>query len=141
MTYRSKLEGDVAVALSQQGHPVNYEQTVLAYVTHQIYVPDFHLESEHGLIYIEVKGRYTSADRSKTLRVISSNPEIRLFVALQQPNQRLSKTSKRTYAKWCNDHGIPWCPTPIPPDYLQQWLNGLRPTYRARPAAVQMQLL
>ena len=44
----------------------------------------------------------------------------------------LSKQSKTTYAKWCQKHGIAWCPVPIPKDFMQQWLNGSRASFRAQ---------
>lgn len=140
MAYRSRLEGDVAVALSRMGHPVNYEEDRFTYITEHVYIPDFHIDAEIGRIYIEVKGQYTSEDRAKTLNVIRSYPDIRLFVALQRPYAKISKKSKTTYAKWCNDYGVPWCPVPIPEDYLNEWLNGSRPTYRARPQSVVVQM-
>ena len=37
----------------------------------------------------------------KFLSVIRNNPELRIFVALQRPNQRLNKQSKTTLAQWC----------------------------------------
>ena len=128
---RSALEEQVELALTGQGLSPSYESEKFAYVLHRKYRPDFKIESDHGPIHIEVKGWWPSNERSKLLAVFINNPTIRLFVALQRPQQKISKQSKTTYAMWCDKHFIPWSPIPISPEYMQKWLNGERPTFRA----------
>ena len=128
---RSALEEQVELALTGQGLSPSYESEKFAYVLHRKYRPDFKIESDHGPIHIEVKGWWPSKERSKLLAVFINNPTIRLFVALQRPQQKISKQSKTTYAMWCDKHFIPWCPIPIQPEYMNKWLNGERPTFRA----------
>ena len=125
--HRSGLEDKVQDALLAQGFSPAYEDQSFSYVLHRKYKPDFRIDDVH----IEVKGWWPPAERTKFLAVVINNPELRIFVALQRPHQTLSKTSKTSYAKWCNKHGIAWCPIPIPKDFLDQWLDGLRVTFHA----------
>lgn len=125
--HRSQLETEVEQSLERQGLSPQYEVEKFPYVLHRKYTPDFKV----GSVYVEVKGWWPSAERTKFLAVIVNNPGLPIFVALQRPHQTLSKQSKTTYAEWCDKHGIAWCPIPIPPDFMQQWMEGARPTYRA----------
>jgi hypothetical protein len=137
--HRSQLEQQVEEALVSQGLAPQYETEKFSYVLHKKYTPDFKV----GEVYVEVKGWWPSAERTKFLAVIMNNPGLPIFVALQRPHLTLSKQSKTTYAQWCTKHGIAWCPIPIPPDFMQQWLNGARPTFHvpARNAKAQTQQL
>ena len=138
--HRSKLEAEVEAALAAQGFQPEYEKEKIPYILHRKYTPDFKV----GDVYIEVKGWWPAAERTKFLSVILSNPGLNIFVALQRPFTAISKGSKTSYAKWCDKHGIAWCPTPIPPAFIDQWLRGKRVTCRVqtpKDAAVQMQLM
>ena len=139
--YRSKLEEDIGADLIKLGYETSYEKDKFRYVLPpRSYTPDFRV----GDFFIEVKGWFPSKDRTKLLAVMKSNPELPLFIALQSPHQRLSKKSKTTVAMWCQKHGIPWCPTPIPADFLEQWATGKRPTFHVqtkRDVEAQMELL
>ena len=126
--HRSKLEDQVEEALINQGLSPVYEPDKFEYVLHRKYKPDFRL----GDVYIEVKGWWPSAERTKFLAVVTHNPDLKIFVAMSRPFQKISKTSKTSLAKWCDKHGICWCPIPIPPWYLQQWFQGKRPTFRVQ---------
>jgi predicted nuclease of restriction endonuclease-like RecB superfamily len=139
--YRSRVEGDVAVALASRGLHAEYEAERFSYVVKLHYTPDFKIHGPAGHFYLEVKGRYTSRDRTKTLEFIRSYPDERLLVALQNPYGKLNKKSSTTYVDWCDKYRVPWCPIPIPPDFLEQWLNGSRLTYPVRRANRQMRLL
>ena len=90
--HRSKLEDQVEQALLKQGLTPKYEPDKFDYTLHRRYCPDFKI----GDVYIEVKGWWPSAERTKFLSVIRNNPDLRIFVALQRPSQRLSKQSKTT---------------------------------------------
>lgn len=85
-----------------------YEKDKIAYTvpeTSRTYHPDWFIGDRR---YIETKGRFTSYDRSKTLWVRKSNPEITVYLLFQDSKKTLSKKSKTTYGDWCNKHGIPW---------------------------------
>lgn len=138
--YRSQLEQQIALDLLKAGCNASYEKDRFKYTITKAYTPDFRV----GDFFIEVKGWWPSSERSKFLAVVICNPDLPIFVALQRPQQTLSKQSKTTYAQWCDKHGIRWCPTPIPLDFLRQWEIGERPTYRVqtkKDAAVQTELL
>ncbi len=139
--YRSKLEEDIGADLIKLGFETSYEKDKFEYVLPpRRYTPDFRV----GDFFIEVKGWFPSKERTKLLAVMRSNPGLPLFVALQSPHQRLNNKSKTTVAMWCTKHGIPWCPTPIPADFLKQWATGHRPTFRVltkKDAAAQTELL
>ena len=133
--HRSQLETEVEQGLINQGLTPLYETERFGYTLHRKYTPDFKV----GNVYVEVKGWWPPAERSKFLAVITGNPGLRIFVALQRPHMTLSKKSKTTYAMWCAKHGIAWCPTPIPPEFMTQWLAGARPTFHVPDRNVKAQ--
>lgn len=108
--YKSGLEHKVADALKEVNYPVNYETQVLQYIvpeTKRKYTPDFILTKKDGtLMYIETKGRWTSADRLKMKHVLKSNPDIDIRIVFQNGNQKISKGSKTTYEMYANKLGI-----------------------------------
>ena len=57
-------------------------------------------------MYIETKGRWTTADRTKMKHVLQSNPGIDIRMVFQNPNQKLSKTSPTTYETFARKLGI-----------------------------------
>lgn len=104
-TLRSGFEVKTAKFLEENNIRYEYEEDILSYVvpesTHK-YKPDFKLPNG---IYVECKGRFTPADRKKMSLVIEQNPDldIRLLFML---NNKLSRSSKTTYADWCAKRGI-----------------------------------
>lgn len=134
--HRSRLEDQVENALREQGFQPEYESEKFAYVLHRKYTPDFRV----GDVRIEVKGWWPPAERAKFLAVVMANPTLKIFVALQRPGLTLNKNSKTTYAQWCQKHGIAWCPIPIPPDFLEQWLTGSRLTFHAQGTTATAQM-
>lgn len=137
--HRSQLETEVEQGLINQGLTPLYETEKFPYVLHRKYTPDFKVETRWGSIFVEVKGWWPPAERTKFLAVITANPGLPIFVALQRPHMTLTKQSKTTYAMWCNKHGIAWCPTPIPPEFMNEWLAGARPTFHAPARNVKAQ--
>lgn len=123
--HRSGLEDKVEDALREQGFNPEYEKESFPYVLHRKYRPDFKI----GDVHIEVKGWWPSDQRQKFLSVVINNPDLKIFVAIQRPHQTLNKKSKTTYAQWATRYGIAWCPIPIPKEFLEQWLQGERPTF------------
>ena len=123
--HRSGLEDQVEDALRKQGFNPEYEKESFPYILHRKYKPDFKI----GDVHVEVKGWWQSSDRQKFLSVVINNPDLKIFVALQRPHQTLNKKSKTSYAQWATKNGIAWCPIPIPKEFLDQWLQGERPTF------------
>ena len=107
MGFRSKTEEDVAALLSNLNINYEYESRKVPYVIFHNYHPDFLLPNG---VYLEVKGYFDSADRRKILAVKTYNPGIDIRMVFQSPHNKITKRSKTTYAKWCEKHGIPWCP-------------------------------
>ena len=127
--HRSQLETKVEDALQSQGLSFRYEKESFVYYRKGRYTPDFTVDGEHPF-HIEVKGYWFPADRSRILAVVTNNPDMRLLVALQAPNNKITKASKTTYAMWCQRHGICWSTIPIPQEVLDQWVKGSRVTMR-----------
>ena len=114
--FRSKLEERVATLLEQLGISYEYETEKLSYTIEHNYTPDFVLPNH---IYLETKGYWDAADRRKVLAVKRDNPLIDLRMVFQSPYNKISKSSKTTYAKWCEKHDIPWTAYhEIPLDWL-----------------------
>ena len=105
MAFRSGLEEKVADLLVDLGVCYEYESTKVPYVIEHRYCPDFILPNG---IWLEVKGYFSSADRTKIKEVIKQNPDIDLRMVFQAPFNKLNKKSKTTYAMWCDRHGVKW---------------------------------
>ena len=127
--FRSNVEREISKSLTTQGLDVSYETANLDYFQKRRYTPDFVVKGHKFTFYIEVKGYWASEDRSKFLAVVTSNPHINIFVALQKPLQKINKNSKTRYCDWAAKYGIAWCPIPIPEDFLQSWVNGHKLTF------------
>jgi hypothetical protein len=120
--YRSKSEERVADHLNHLGVPYLYEprNRKVSYKVERTatYLPDFVL-TDSGII-LEVKGYFTSADRAKYLRVKASNPDLDMRFVFDRASNKLSKTSKTTYADWAEKHGFQWCEKVIPPHWYRK---------------------
>ena len=117
-TFRSGFEKRVASSLKKEGVPYTYEDDVIRFVQPEKkrrYTPDFFLSN--GVI-LEVKGRFTVADRNKHQWIKEQFPDLDLRFVFQQPFSKLYKGSKSTYASWADKQGIPWCKGP---DIPQSW--------------------
>ena len=108
--YKSGLELTVSEQITEADYPLCYETETLHYTvpeTKHKYTPDFIFTKRNGeLMYIETKGRWTTIDRKKMKHVLQSNPGIDIRIIFQNPNQRISKTSKTTYEAYANKLGI-----------------------------------
>lgn len=116
--WRSGLEEDVANDLKKKGVKYEYETKKIKWLDHKTrtYTPDFILPN--GII-IETKGRFVVADRRKHLEVKAQYPDLDIRFVFSNPNAKLSKASKTTYAQWCKRHGFLWANKRIP----QEWLD------------------
>jgi hypothetical protein len=108
--YKSGLEHKVADALKEINYPVNYETETLHYTvpsTKHKYTPDFvFTRKDGGTMYVETKGRWTTADRKKMKYVLQCNPDIDIRIVFQNPNQKISKGSKTSYEAYALKMGI-----------------------------------
>jgi hypothetical protein len=57
-------------------------------------------------MYVETKGRWTTADRKKMKYVLQCNPDIDIRIVFQNPNQKISKGSKTSYEAYALKMGI-----------------------------------
>lgn len=109
--YRSKFELDIAKYLENKGINFLYEKCVLNYVvpeTKKRYTPDWQIGEGQNIFY-ESKGRFTAVDRMKILLVRKANPTVLIRMIFQNSAVRISKSSKTTYADWCDKNKIEWC--------------------------------
>jgi len=101
-----------------RGAKCAYETEKLPYTLHKRYIPDFVIEKPNGKkIYIEAKGYFRPADRTKILAVVRDN-NIDLRLLFQQDNF-LRKGSKTRYSDWARKHGIPFSVGEIPSNWLK----------------------
>jgi len=118
--YRSGLEDKVADQLRSLSIPIIYEATKVRYtppLKTRTYSPDFILPN--GII-IETKGRFVTADRQKHKHIAVEYPDLDIRFVFSNPNQRISKTSKTCYAKWCEDYGFLYAARLIPKDWIAE---------------------
>lgn len=105
--YRSGSEVKCANLLEKRKIEYLYEPHTFSYIIEKTYLPDFQLQ-EYSF-YIEVKGRFVSSDRAKHLRIKKTYPELDIRFVFDNPNAKLYKGSKSTYADWCIKHGYKYC--------------------------------
>lgn len=118
--YRSGLEERVAEQLAKRGIKVTYEQHTLRYVKPSKpsrYTPDFILPN--GII-IETKGRFVTADRQKHLHVKADHPGLDVRFVFSNPNAKIGKTSRTTYAMWCEKNGFQYATKWVPEQWLEE---------------------
>jgi hypothetical protein len=120
--YRSGLEETVAKQIEAAGKEVLFETDKISYsrpARSAKYTPDFKLFRKDGsFFYVETKGRFLADDRQKHLFLKDqAAPEVRFVFSRSKTT--ISKTSKTTYAKWCEDHGFQYADKSIP----EAWFN------------------
>lgn len=131
--YKSGLEHTVADQIKSTEYPLKYETETLNYIVPERkakYTPDFvFIKRTGGIMYIETKGRWTSADRLKMKHVLASNPGLDIRMVFQNPNQKISKASQTTYEAYANKLGIKHvAKKSIPIEWLEECLrNGEEP--------------
>jgi len=113
------LEDKVAEQLRAAGIDPQYEQYVIEYTKparKSKYHPDFRLPSG---IYVETKGRFVTADRQKHILIKAQHPDIEIRFVFSNSKSRISKTSKTTYADWCDKHGFLYADKLIPKEWIK----------------------
>ena len=118
LPYRSKFEVRVAADLGKRKIDFQYEKVSFDYVPKiRNYTPDFYLPESK--IYIETKGRLTTNDRVKHLLIKDQYPDLDIRFVFVNANNKISRTSKTTYANWCDRHKFLWAENLVP----MEWLN------------------
>ncbi len=121
--YRSGLEERTAKNLEAKGVPFSYEKDTVHYTKparNAKYTPDFVLEN--GII-AETKGRFVTADRQKHILIKAQHPDLDIRFVFSNPNTRISKQSKTTYAMWCEKHGFLYAKGEIPDAWINETPN------------------
>ena len=126
--FRSGLEERISKELNETGCVYSYETLVLSYIKPQRtskYTPDFIITKrpdgsiKDRPLIIEGKGRFQTIDRQKHLLIKDQHPEADIRFVFSRSKQTISKTSKTTYAMWCEKHGFKYADLSIP----EEWLN------------------
>lgn len=119
MHYRSGLEERTAEYLRSLKVKFTYEKMKIKWqdLRHRTYTPDFVLDN--GII-IETKGRFIPSDRSKHLRIREQHPDLDIRFVFSNPNARLYKGSKSTYASWCEKYGFKYAKEKIPVEWIKE---------------------
>ena len=115
--FADRLEELVAKELRLAGIDPKYESTKLPYEVHKshTYTPDFPVTDT---IIIETKGRFLTADRMKMLEVKRQYPDIDFRFIFTNSNSRISKVSKTTYGKWCQNNGFKYADKHVPLEWI-----------------------
>lgn len=119
-TYRSGLEENISKQLTDAGVSFLYEQAELKYTIPEsvhTYTPDFLLPN--GII-VESKGLFESDDRKKHLLIKKQYPHLDIRFVFDNPNNKINKGSKTTYAMWCDKYGYKWAKKYIPFEWIKE---------------------
>jgi hypothetical protein len=129
--FNSGFELDTAAHLEADGVAFEFETKTVHYLKparNARYTPDFILPN--GII-VETKGRFVTADRQKHLLIKEQHPDLDIRFVFSNPNTRIGKQSKTTYAMWCGKHGFMYAKALIPRDWIDE------PVDTARVAAIE----
>jgi hypothetical protein len=106
-----KSMGEVRCAADMDARSIgwHYEAEKLEYqYTPQKYTPDFTLYDENGML-IEYKGKMTNETRKKLLAIKRCNPERRICLVFEKPNNKISsRKNAMRYWQWAERHGFEW---------------------------------
>ncbi|OAM52901.1 endodeoxyribonuclease [Methylovorus sp. MM2] len=119
--YRSGLEETTGQDLTLRGVGYTYEELVIEYTKPESkhkYTPDFVLL--HNGIIVETKGRFLSEDRKKHILVKQQHPHLDIRFVFSSSKTKISKTSKTSYAMWCESKGFLYADKKIPEAWLQE---------------------
>lgn len=116
--FRSDFELRVARKLAENGRDFEYETQKISFQPKiKNYTPDFWFP-EHGF-YVEAKGKFDAADRSKHLLIKKQNPDVDIRFVFQRARNKIRKNSKTSYAMWCERHGFLWAEGSIPEEWFK----------------------
>lgn len=118
---RSGLETQVAATLTLHECRFKGEKEIDAIMyTNQLvkkYHPDFELAN--GII-IECKGWFKVQDRTKHLCIKAQHPELDIRFVFSNPNAKIGKESKTSYAMWCEKYGFKYAKGKVPEAWIDE---------------------
>jgi len=118
---RSGLEDAIALHLWGGGYAVGFKEEkdipAIEYRNLKVkkYHPDFQLPNG---ILIEAKGWFKPVDRNKHLCIKYQHPELDIRFVFSNPNAKINKGSKTTYADWCNKNGFKFSKGTVPKEWI-----------------------
>lgn len=119
--YRSGLEEAVGEYLQSLSILYKFEGMTIPYVQptkQRKYTPDFVFPNSN--IIIETKGRFVTADRQKHLLLKDQYPKLDFRFVFSNPNQKISKLSKTTYAMWSERYNFKYAKGTIPKAWIEE---------------------
>lgn len=121
--FEDDFENDLILRNINYGYEtetLSYSYLVPAVMKNERYTPDFPIITRTGKkIYIETKGRLTSENRKKYMRV-KNLLNIDLRFVFQKANNKIYKGSSTTYSEWCDKNGFLWAERKIPDEWLME---------------------
>ena len=126
--YRSGLEVKVKDFLVEHSIPIKYEKLKIEWedLMYRTYTPDFILPN--GII-IEVKGRFTAADRRKHVCIKKQHPKLDIRFIFESSKRKLSKGARSTYATWCEKNKFVYSDRVIPQEWIKEKGKNMHPQY------------
>lgn len=127
--FRSGLEEMTARDLLRRSVSFTYEEEKISYekpARQSKYTPDFVITTRPDgtprprPLIVETKGRFLTDDRQKHLLIKRQHPELDIRFVFNNPNTKISKTSKTTYASWCDRHGFLYAKAAVPQEWLEE---------------------
>jgi len=120
--YRSKYEATIAADLSRREIRFMFESDKITYLKDaSTYLTDFRLVKKDGTyLFVEAKGLFKACDRTKHLLIKEQHPDLDIRFLFMQSKNTLSKTSKTTYAAWCDKYSFIYADGRVVPNF---WLN------------------
>jgi|TARA_R110000796_G_scaffold26010_7_gene72636 hypothetical protein len=117
--YRSGLEVRLAKYLTELKQSYLYEKIKIEWedLTYRTYTPDFVLSN--GII-IESKGLFTAVDRRKHIEIHKQHPTLDVRFVFYNSKTKITKTSKTTYAMWCDKNDFDYYDRIVPLDWLKE---------------------
>lgn len=101
------------MATAYEGYCIKYEIPSSMHT----YTPDFPLPN--GII-VESKGLFETTDRQKHLLIKKQYPHLDIRFVFSNPNQKINKGSKTSYADWCVKNGYKYAKKLIPVEWLKE---------------------
>jgi hypothetical protein len=127
--FRSGLEERFAAELKASGVDFSFEEEKIHYVKPEVpakYTPDFIVTTRpdgtprQKPLIIETKGRFMSDDRKKHLLIQKQHPDLDIRFVFSNPNSKISKGAKSTYATWCEKNGFQYAKEHVPREWLEE---------------------
>jgi len=121
--YRSGLEVRNAKRLDDLNADYEYEPYRIPFVQPEqprTYTPDFCLLN--GIV-VDTKGRWVTSDRQKFKMLVEQHPDLDIRMVFSNPNAKIGKTSKTTYAMYATNLGLPFAKEFIPQEWIDEPVN------------------